>query len=137
MGQQYKIDPDRKSLVWLISLGNPLDGRYGKYNKQKVGEYTPGDDSYQFPVGIVLEHSGEPHIFTDYEGFEVGKNIVARKLYDTKDISHLEGELLTLADASFTDKNQREAFKSLLKRTLWKFNGHQEEKVEEIFKACD
>jgi len=32
---------------------------------------------------------------------------------------HLEGELLTIIDASFPDIKQREAVKSMVRRTLW------------------
>lgn len=35
------------------------------------------------------------------------------------DIQNLEGKLLTIADASFQDKEQRKAVKDILRRTLW------------------
>lgn len=35
------------------------------------------------------------------------------------DIQSLEGRLLTLADATFTDPQQRKAFKDILRRTIW------------------
>jgi hypothetical protein len=124
-----------KSLVWLVNLGNSLSGNSNKYSKQKIGEYTPGDDKFLFPIGIVLQHSSNT-VYEDFGGFDKGTNLVARKLYDTVDVGHLEGELLTIADASFTDKQQREAFKSLIRQTLWKFNHQQERKVTEIFKSA-
>lgn len=33
--------------------------------------------------------------------------------------NHLQGQMLTIADAMFTDKTQREAAKSIIKRTIW------------------
>jgi hypothetical protein len=38
---------------------------------------------------------------------------------EMNDISNLVGQLLTIADASFQDKQQREAVKSLIKNTVW------------------
>lgn len=35
------------------------------------------------------------------------------------DIRNLEGKLLTIVDASFQDREQRRAFKSLVRRTIW------------------
>jgi len=42
---------------------------------------------------------------------------------------------LTIIDASFTDKAQCEAIKSLIRNTIWHFNHRKEEEVEEVFKA--
>lgn len=38
---------------------------------------------------------------------------------EMNEISNLVGQLLTIADASFQDKQQREAVKSLIKNTVW------------------
>jgi len=38
---------------------------------------------------------------------------------EMNDISNLVGQLLTITDASFQDKQQREAVKSLIKNTVW------------------
>lgn len=36
-----------------------------------------------------------------------------------EDLRTLEGKLLTLADASFFDSQQRKAFKDLIRQTIW------------------
>ena len=42
-------------------------------------------------------------------------------MIEMNEISNLVGKLLTIADASFQDEQQREAVKSLIKRTVWKW----------------
>lgn len=36
-----------------------------------------------------------------------------------QDIQHLEGKILTIVDASFTDREQRKAVKDLIRRSFW------------------
>lgn len=40
---------------------------------------------------------------------------------DSKDVDHLVGQILTLTDAAFSDKEQRTAQKTLLKQTIHKW----------------
>lgn len=39
----------------------------------------------------------------------------------TNAVSHLEGEILTVVDASISDPEQRRALKSVFSRTLWRW----------------
>lgn len=129
-----------KSKIWLVNLESSglEDKRDKKFSKQLLGEYGDGEPkTVLFPAGYVLEH---PEDWRSYEifdsGFETSKNIVSRAVYSGIDISHLEGELLTLIDASFAEKEQREAIKSLVRNTIWRFNSRKEREIEEIFKNC-
>lgn len=45
-------------------------------------------------------------------------NCVEVKL-EMNDVSNLVGQLLTLADASFQDKQQRDGYKSMIKQIVW------------------
>jgi hypothetical protein len=47
--------------------------------------------------------------------------------------SNLEGKLLTLADMTFTNKEQREAFKSVTRQTLWDFFSLEVNEMEQKF----
>jgi hypothetical protein len=128
-----------KSQVWIVNLEQQgLGGGYGKYSKQLSSEYEPGQKSaILFPVGYVIKHpDNQGAMYQDFGGFQKQSDIVARAIYDGVDISHLEGELLTVMDAAFTDKQQCEAIKSLVRNTIWKFNANQVRKVEEIFKSA-
>lgn len=51
----------------------------------------------------------------EYEGVP---SCVQVKL-EMNDVSNLVGKILTVADASFTDKQQREGVKSLIKQIVW------------------
>jgi hypothetical protein len=46
------------------------------------------------------------------------KGVVESKDF-TALFNHILGEMLTIADASFTDKEQRTAVKEMIKRTIW------------------
>lgn len=41
--------------------------------------------------------------------------------FKSGDISMLEGILLTIADASFQDQEQRRAFKDILRQNIWRW----------------
>lgn len=132
--QQEIVGKDSKSKVWLIQCNNK-----GQVKTTHLYDYDPHDaapDDWYGIEGILYQHSGEPNVYESYDDvFSVGHNTVGYKMYTSRDISNLEGKLLTLADASFTDENQRKAFKSLLTQTLWRFNGDQEAKLREMFKS--
>ena len=49
-----------------------------------------------------------------------------------EDFRHLEGKLLTLCDATFTNKEQREAFKRMVSSSLW---GYFSDRIKETVKA--
>jgi len=48
---------------------------------------------------------------------EKGNNYYALLQYE--EIRRIEGQMLTIIDASFTDKEQREAVKSLVRSNIW------------------
>lgn len=132
----FKEEERGPSKVWLVSLQHTLDHTTPKYDKKQIGEYQPGDEDVLFPVGIVLQHTGRygSEVFDD--GFEIPRDAAAYKVWDNRDVSHLEGQLLTLAESVISDKEQREAFKSVLRQTLWRFNADCEREVREIYKAA-
>ena len=51
------------------------------------------------------------------DGTEQGENYYGLISYEA--IQKLEGKLLTLVDATFTDKEQRKAQKTSVRRTIW------------------
>lgn len=130
------MEQQEKSQVWLVNLeGGGLENKFGKYSKQMISEYSSGQKSaIMFPIGYVLKHPEGWNSYRVYRGFEKSTNLVPRAIYDNVDIGHLEGELLTVIDASFADKKQCEAIKSLVRQTIWRFNANQEERVLEVFK---
>lgn len=132
------MEQQENSQVWLVNLeGGGLENRFGKYSKQMISEYSSDQKSaIMFPIGYVLKHPEDWKSYQVYRGFEKSSNLVPRAIYDNVDISHLEGELLTVIDASFADKQQCEAIKSLIRKTIWRFNANQEERVLEIFKKA-
>lgn len=60
---------------------------------------------------------------SDYSGYPVESRLNGGQLLFAKlgyqDIQTLEGRLLTLADATFQDREQRRAFKDMLRREIW------------------
>jgi len=128
-----KEEPTSK--VWLVSQESVLgNGVNAKVSKQKLFEYEPGKPIL-LPIGYVIEHpEGKGSSYEDVGSYLIDRNLVPRPVVSGVEISHLEGELLTIIDASFADKAQCEAMKSLVRKTLWTFNQRAERKVEEIFK---
>jgi hypothetical protein len=134
-------EKQEKSQVWLVNLESlGLEKNRGrKYSKQLLSEYVPGQKhgAVLFPVGYVLKHpAGQSSIREDFGGFSKDIDTIPRAIYDNVDLSHLEGELLTVVDAAFTDRNQCEAIKSLVRNTIWRFNATQERRLLEIYKAA-
>lgn len=130
---------NKPSKVWLISQeSDNFDRKMVRPVKRDLlFEYVPGKQT-SYPVGYIIEHNPDEdnHIWNEFsDGFSVPTNIVAYATYTGVDISHLEGQLLTIIDASFVDKQQCESIKSLVRNTLWQFNGNQERKVQEMFKS--
>lgn len=128
-----------KSKVWLVSLESDNLGQNAQRKKIKrdlLFEYKSGE-TLIFPVGYVIEHPKDfTNVWEDYgDGFSRPTNIIANAIYSGVQISHLEGELLTLMDAAFPDKEQGKAIKDLVRQTLWKFNYNQEKKVKAIFES--
>jgi hypothetical protein len=129
----------KPSEIWIVNLEQQMldKNTVHNYSSQLSGTYTPGQkEPVLFPIGYVLKHDGGANSYEVWDkGFEKQKEVIARPIYDGTDVSHLEGELLTVIDASFADKSQREAIKSLVRNTIWRFNARKEREVEEVFKA--
>lgn len=61
---------------------------------------------------------------------------------EMNDVSRLIGKLLTIADASFADKQQREGVKSIIKQTVWAWGKEwhvaaTEEAIQEMAKNSE
>lgn len=83
----------------------------------KIAQGTTAD--FASPVGFVVENVivHEPNTASGHEPWE-GLSGSYAALY-AEPFQQLEGKLLTLCDATFTNKEQRESFKSILKDNLW------------------
>lgn len=138
MRDEYKESRD-PSEIWIVNLEHQgLEGRTVKnYGSQLSGTYTPGQKApILFPIGYVLKHPNGTNSWEVWDsGFEKRQEVIAYPIYTGSDVGHLEGELLTVIDASFTDKQQCEAIKSLVRNTIWRFNHRKEEEVVEVYKA--
>lgn len=135
---------NKNSKVWLISQeADDLKERWNRpVRKELICEFANGnaitEDSsgpLYLPVGYVIEHQNKRgHVWREYDkGFAVEKNTVGYSVISGVEIGKLEGQLLTVIDASFSDKAQCESVKSLVRNTLWGFNKQHEEKIEAMF----
>lgn len=98
----------------LFAMHNKPDGTAVWTN---IAEGTTAD--FADPKGFIIVDS-----FTDKEGEDspVEKEINgAYPVLKGESFRHLEGKLLTLCDATFTNKEQREAFKKMITSTLWSY----------------
>lgn len=80
------------------------------------------------PIGIVYDHQND-----DKTDFGIGNNIVGKPLSGNPQISDLVGKVLTIADAMFVDRDQREAFKSLLRQTIYGYANDGEKQVSQAY----
>lgn len=83
-----------------------------------------------YPIGIVYDHP------SDVYGDREHANVVGKPISGNPEISDLVGKVLTLADAMFGDKEQREALKSLLKQTLYGYSNDGEERVRQTYQVA-
>ncbi len=82
------------------------------------------------PVGIVYDHEH------DVYGDKAMPNVVGKTISGNPEISDLVGKILLIVDAMSMDKEQREAFKSLLKQTIYTYSNEKEEEVRQIYAYC-
>lgn len=66
--------------------------------------------------GVLSKYDPVTKQYEECQGLRTG--CIEAKL-EMNDVSNLVGKLLTIADASFTDKQQREGVKSLIKQIVW------------------
>jgi hypothetical protein len=91
---------------------------------------SPGDDekttptSYLYPIGVVYDHGkGELN------------DLVGKPISGNPEISDLVGQVLTVVDAMISDKEQREAFKSLMRQTLYGYANDKEKEVCQVYQG--
>lgn len=119
------------SKVWLIK--SDLHGTAKSASKELVYEFDKMDttpDNYTFPIGEVTDHGDGGNIHSDDSP---ARYVSATPLISGVQISNLEGRLKTLADASFSDLEQRKAFKDMITGTLWNWHSDNECRVRETF----
>jgi hypothetical protein len=118
------------SKVWVVLSDDA--GTIKGFRKELAYEYDSQSGSpsnFTYPIGIVFDHNEEPNVH--HEGSprrSFGCNPII------SGVDNLVGQLLTLADATFTDLNQRKAFKDIVKKTVWGWNMQNENRVDEVFK---
>jgi hypothetical protein len=81
------------------------------------------------PVGIAYDHDAA--VYGDNN--KVAPNVVGKTISGNPEVSDLVGKVLTIADAMLVDKEQREAFKSLLRQAIYGYANDKEEQVRQIF----
>lgn len=91
------------------------------------GEESSSPDESLRPIGIVYDHD-----YTVYGDKRHG-NIVGKPISGNPEVSDLVGKLLTIADALFVDKEQREAFKSLVRSTVYGYSNEKEDQVRQAY----
>lgn len=83
-----------------------------------------------FPVGIVFESED----FND-KGESQYKDIYAVPLMSYQVMQQLEGRLLDYVDATFMEKDQREAQKRVMRKVLWGYHKELKDARESTFKV--
>lgn len=86
----------------------------GNVNRTKIAEGSTAD--FAGPIGFQVE--GNNMSGSSIEPIELAGTYPA---LIEEHFRHLEGKLLTLCDATFTNKEQREAFKKLVSNSLWDY----------------
>lgn len=100
---------------------------FGKKYRTKIAEGTTAD--FAFPNGFVIEDIERTEEVAANGAMAGGSQSLGLNgqypMLQANDIKHIEGQLLTLCDATFTNKEQREAFKNVVSNTLWNsYNDH-------------
>lgn len=97
-----------------------------KIVRTKIAEGTTAD--FADAMGFQVEDFDESPDSSAY----IGLNGTYPTLKDD-DFRHLEGKLLTLCDATFTNKEQREAFKKMVSNTLWSYFHDQVQITQNVY----
>lgn len=105
--------------------------RDSNYNlvRTKIAEGTTAD--FADALGFQVEDFVNEEEYTDSVPY-AGLNGSYPTLKDD-DFKHLEGKMLTLCDATFTNKEQREAFKKIVSNTLWSYFHEQVEITQSVY----
>lgn len=95
--------------------------RDADYNIVRTKIATGNTADFAAPIGFQIEDFNEGVDDTNtHEPSYIGLNGTYPALQE-EPFRHLEGKLLTLADATFTNKAQCDAFKNLISDRLWSF----------------
>lgn len=125
-----------ESKMWLVAdHPNQNDGEVYQYPrlsdpvKVLLETYEPGDTlptTQKTPVGIVYEHE---------DG--IGESLHAIPLLDYSAVNSILGKVLTFVDATYADKEQREATKKILRTTIWEYNNYLQESLKRSVKQAE
>lgn len=99
-----------------------------EYKDPEEGKSVSSDD-YLSPVALVYDH---PH---DVYGDRVAANIVGKPITGNPEISDLVGKLLLIVDATFMEEKQKDAFKALLKQTIYQYANDLETKAVQTYQS--
>lgn len=102
--------------------------------KTKIAEGTTADftKTVGFQVENVVERGDNEDGFEPMEGLDGSYPVM-----DIEMIKNLEGKLLTLCDATFTNKEQRESFKSIVKDNIWTVLSNGVESTQAFYKIAN
>jgi len=108
----------------------------GNLLRTKIAEGTTADFAHVY--GFVffnkfIQDEGDEGQSDGFSPLE-GTNGVYPAMY-ASNLQNLEGKLLTLCDATFTNKEQRESFKSIVKDNLWSMMTETTNELEKKFEA--
>lgn len=112
---------------------------HGNVYRTKIDEGSTAD--FAKPIGFVVEDT-EEHYEEHANGMvsggrsPLGLNGTYPAMLDSP-FSNMEGKLLTLCDATFTNKEQREAFKSVVRETIWNMFNNEIAITEASFHKSD
>jgi hypothetical protein len=79
-------------------------------------------NDYRVPVGIVYEHDN------------FMESLHAIPLLSYTEVNSILGKILTFVDATYTDKEQREATKKILRTTIWEYNNYLQDRLKRSVK---
>lgn len=121
------------SKVWIILSDD--QGTTKSVRKELAYEYnveTSSPTDYSFPIGIVFDHGDGSGIHRSDSPYV---SIAADPIVGAVQTGNLVGRLLTLVDATFTDLEQRKAFKDMVSQTVYRWNSDNEDRVVQCYGA--
>lgn len=117
-----------------------------KYQKIEL----PSGSSYEIAKDddCIVVKSKKNQVWLSVEMIQWLNNMITPKsdacvvILEMNEVSDLVGKLLTIADASFTDKEQRNGVKSLIKQIVWRWGKEYhlavtEEQLEEMIETSE
>jgi hypothetical protein len=105
-----------------------------KIHRTKIAEGTTAD--FAAAIGFQIEDFNEERD-GDSQGVEhIGLNGTYPALQEEA-FRHFEGKLLTLADATFTNKTQCDAFKKLISDRMWTFFQEEVRQTIDVYERKD